>query len=214
MRPHGSVEDKILQIMRIKKESLTSKIFKTIKLIIDEAGDAGRDFGPSFGALLSRKTLGEVLSAMPGYKNNSINFIRNYSVSLGRLKTDGFIKFSDKDHFTLTDKGQGVLLKFDIDGLKLPDFSPQKWDGIWRVLIFDIPELTRAVRNIFRGKIQELGFYTLQKSVYVTPVACEKEIDELARLLKIKNGVDIIRAFGLGRKELAVRKFFGVSLSY
>jgi phenylacetic acid degradation operon negative regulatory protein len=114
----------------------------------------------------------------------------------------------------LTDKGRGVLLKFDIDGLKLPDFDPQKWDGIWRVLIFDIPELTRAVRNLFRGKIQELGFYTLQKSVYVTPLACEKEIDELTRLLRIGNGVDVIHSSKLGRKELAVRRFFGISLSY
>jgi CRISPR-associated endonuclease Cas2 len=208
------VENEILLIMRIKKESLTSKIFKTIKFIIDEAGDIAYDLGPSFGALLSRKTLGEVLSAMPGYKSNLANFGRNYSASLGRLKNDGFIKFSDRDRFVLTDKGQGVLLKFDIDGLKLPDFDSQKWDGIWRVLIFDIPELTRAVRNLFRNKIQELGFYTLQKSVYVTPLACEKEIDELTRLLRIGNGVDVIHSSKLGRKELAVRRFFGISLSY
>ena len=200
--------------MRIKKESLTSKIFRAIKFIIDEAGDITYDLGPSFSALLSRKTLGEVLSAMPGYKNNSRNFGRNYSVSLGRLKNDGFIKFSDNDRFVLTDKGRGVLLKFDIDDLKLPNFNPQKWDGVWRVLIFDIPELTRAVRNLFRCKIQELGFYSLQKSVYVTPIICEKEIDKLAILLKIKNGVDIIRASKLGRKELAVRRFFGINLSY
>ena len=200
--------------MGIKKESLTSKIFRAIKFIIDETGDITYDLGPSFSALLSRKSLGEVLSAMPGYKSNSINFRRNYGASLGRLKNDGFIKFSDKDCFVLTDKGQGVLLKFDIDDLKLPDFNPQKWDGVWRVLIFDIPELTRAVRNLFRNKIQELGFYVLQKSVYVTPVACEIEIDKLAILLKIKNGVDMIHASKLGRKELAVRKFFGISLSY
>ena len=185
-----------------------------MKSVIAEAGDIAYELGPSFDALLSRKTLGEVLSAMPGHKGNPINFTQNYSASLRRLKINGFIKFSDEDHFVLTDKGRGVLLKFDIDDLKLPDFNPQKWDGIWRVLIFDIPELTRAVRNLFRSKIQELGFYTLQKSVYVTPVACEKEIDELATLLRIKNGVDIIHASKLGRKELAVRKFFGVNLSY
>ena len=211
MRPHGSVEEKILQIMGIKKESLTSKIFKTIKFIIDETGDIAYDLGPGFSALLSRKTLGKVLSAMPGYKSNPTNFGQNYSASLRRLKNGGFIKFSDKDRFVLTEKGRGVLLKFDIDDLKLPNFNPQKWDGIWRVLIFDIPELTRAIRNLFRGKIQELRFYTLQKSVYVTPVACEKEIDELARSLKIKSGVDIIHASKLGRKELAARRFFGIN---
>jgi len=196
--------------MGIKKESIASKIFRSIKFIAGEARDIAYNLGPSFNALLSRKTLGEVISAMPGYKDNPAGFARNYDTSLRRLKTGGFIKFSDKDHFVLTDKGRGVLLKFDIDDLKLPDFDPLKWDGVWRVLIFDIPELTRAVRNLFRRKLQELGFYTLQKSVYVTPIACEKEIDKLAILLRIKNGVDVIHASKLGRKELAVRKFFGV----
>ncbi|MBI2063656.1 MAG: CRISPR-associated endonuclease Cas2 [Candidatus Yanofskybacteria bacterium] len=196
--------------MRIKNNSLTFNILRVIKDFLNETKEAVSDLGPSFGALMSRKSLGEVLSAMPGYKSSQASYKWNYYASFNRLKKNGFIKFSNKDQFVLTEKGKGILVKFDIDAIKLRDFDPNKWDNTWRVLIFDIPELTRVVRNLFRDKIQELGFYTLQKSVYVTPVVCEKEIMELAYLLKIRNGVDIIHALKLGRKELAAKKFFGI----
>ncbi len=196
--------------MKIKNKSTTFYIFKAIKTVMDEIKGTTYDWGPSFNALMSRKSLDEVLTAMPGYKNDQTNHRRNYHISLSRLQKRGFIKFSDKDQFTLTDEGRGVLVKFDIDEIKLADFDPIKWDKIWRVLIFDIPELTRAVRNLFRDKIQELGFYTLQKSVYATPNNCEDEIRKLAHLLRIRNGVDIIHASKLGRKELVARKFFGI----
>ena len=196
--------------MKIKNNSTTFNILRAIKYFLNEAKETVSDLGPSFSALMSRKSLGEVLSAMPGYKSSQTGYKWNYYASFNRLKKNGFIKFSNKDQFVLTEKGRGVLVKFDIDAIKLGDFDPKNWDNIWRVLIFDIPELTRAVRNLFRDKIQELGFYTLQKSVYVTPVACEKEITELAYLLKIRSGVDIIHASKLDRKELAVKKFFGI----
>ena len=196
--------------MPVRKNSFTYRIFKAIKFIIDETKDTAYHWGPSFGAMMTRKSLDEIISAMPGYKSSQTGYKFNYSSSFGRLRKKGFIKFSDKDSFVLTDKGMGVLLKFDIDAITLPDFDPRKWDGIWRVLIFDIPELTRAIRNLFRDKIQELGFYTLQKSVYVVPNNCEKEINELAGLLRIKGGVDIVHALKLGRKEPAVKRFFAI----
>ncbi|MDO8676444.1 MAG: hypothetical protein Q7K16_02215 [Candidatus Azambacteria bacterium] len=206
--------DKFIKIsenkMRIRAESTTFNIFRAIRIFLNEAKNSMSDLGPSFSALMSRKSLGEVLSAMPGYKSSQTGYEWNYYASFSRLKKRGFIKFSNKDQFILTEKGKGVLVKFDIDAIKLGDFNPNSWDNVWRVLIFDIPELTRAVRNLFRDKIQEMGFYTLQKSVYVVPVACEDEIIELAYLLRIRNGVDIIHASKLGRKELAVRKFFGI----
>lgn len=194
----------------MQSESLTSKIFEAIKLIIDEAKDSLYYIGPGLNAILSRKSLGEALSAMPGYKSSQTNFKKNFYVSVARLKKKGFIKFSDQDHFVITDSGRGVMAKFEIDNIILPDFDPKKWDGVWRVLIFDIPELTRAVRNLFRDKLQELEFYTLQKSVYVTPLVCEKEITGLAKLLNITSGVDIIHASKLGQKEVSARKFFGI----
>ena len=192
-------------------KSLTSKIFEAIKMVSENNKETVAALDRGFWALMSRRTLGQTLAAMYDLDYGKQKFRSDYSIALSRLKGAGFIKFSDRDLFTLTNKGKEVLLKFDIDNIKLADFNAKEWDGNWRVLIFDIPEITRAIRNLFRDKIQELGFYTLQKSVYVTPQLCEKEILRLARILKIERGVHILEAAKLGRKDSDVRRFFGVT---
>jgi phenylacetic acid degradation operon negative regulatory protein len=150
------------------------------------------------------------MSALGGYSPKEPYSKEGFHMALRKLKRRELIRFTDNDQFTLTEKGRGILLKFEIDDIKLPDFSLQNWDGNWRVLIFDVPEISRAARDILRSKIQELGFYTLQKSVYVTPRPCEKEIIGLARMLKISGGVHVLEVKKLGRNETRIRRFFGV----
>ena len=192
----------------IHKKSLTRRILNAINSISEEAKEAVFTLGPLFDALMSRKTLGQTISALGDYGNPKIK--GDFRTALKRLEKKKLIKFKDSDSFVLTEGGKGILLKFDIDDIKLPDFSSGSWDKKWRVLIFDIPEISRAARDLFRNKIQELEFYTLQKSVYVTPRLCEREIMDLARILKIGKSVHILEASKLGSNERAVRKFFGI----
>lgn len=58
--------------------------------------------------------------------------------------------------------------------------NPQKWDGRWRMIVFDIPERRRATRNHFRQLVSSFGFLKIQGSVWVYPFDCE----ELIVLLK------------------------------
>ena len=169
---------------------------------------AGETFGPLTEALLSRKTLGQTMMIMAGYDNSKHK--KNYYQTMNRLEKNGLIQFKNRDQFTLTDKGRGILLNFDIDAFELPEFDPKKWDGVWHVLVFDIPEMTRALRDVFRKKIQNLGFYTLQKSVYVTPRPCEKEMKELTKMLSINKDILVLHVQKLGSIETAVKKHFGI----
>lgn len=197
--------------MKIYKKSLTSRIFGAIRCILEESKEHVLTFDPVFDALISRKTLGQTMSALYGYPPKKFQFEGNFRTALGRLKKKGLIKFTDQDRFTLTEGGKGILLKFEIDKIKLADFNAKEWDGNWRVLIFDIPEVNRAARDVFRNKIQELGFYTLQKSVYVTPRPCERKISELAKMLKINKEVHVLEARRLGPNEAKIRRFFGIN---
>jgi len=45
----------------------------------------------------------------------------------------------------------------------------QKWDRKWRLVIFDIAEVSRKTRDLLRFKLKELGFGMLQESVWITP---------------------------------------------
>lgn len=78
--------------------------------------------------------------------------------------------------------------RFQIDSLKID--KPKKWDKRWRIVIFDISHLKNLQRNTFRGKLKELGFYPLQKSVWIHPFPCKDEIELLREF------------FGLSQKEI------------
>ncbi len=107
------------------------------------------------------------------------------------LRRRGFIKIDRKDHqiyVSLTKEGKKKAGWLQIDALKIK--KPKKWDGKWRLIIFDIAELKRIHRDAFRGKLKELGFYQLQKSIWVCPYDCLAEIELLREF------------FGLSEKEL------------
>jgi len=70
--------------------------------------------------------------------------------------------------------------------------SPRKrrWDKKWRMLIFDIREERKNIREKVRRTLISLGFYRLQDSVWVYPYDCE----DLVVLLKadFKIGKDLL----------------------
>jgi len=75
-----------------------------------------------------------------------------------------------------------------IDDLEIA--KQKKWDKKWRLVIFDIAQIKKIYREAFRGKLKDLGFRSLQKSVWVHPYECQVEIELLKDF------------FGLSDKEL------------
>ena len=95
-----------------------------------------------------------------------------------RLEKSGYIKIrkqNGKEKIVITQKGKRKVLEYDFNKMKLK--IPKKWDGLWRMVIFDIPEDRKSVRNAISYKLKDLGFYPLQKSVFVFPHECRNEID-------------------------------------
>ena len=83
---------------------------------------------------------------------------------------------------SLSDSGKKIFKQFKFDEMKIA--KPKKWDGQWRIIIYDIPHKLRNASNAFRLKIKNMGLYRLQKSVWVSPYEC---IDELEALCEIFN---------------------------
>lgn len=108
-----------------------------------------------------------------------------------KLRKQGCISIQSRNHqiyITLTKEGKKKAGRFQIDSLKIN--KPKKWDKKWRIVIFDIVQLKSLQRNIFRGKLKELGFSPLQKSVWFHPYQCKDEIELLREF------------FGLTKKEI------------
>lgn len=110
-----------------------------------------------------------------------------------RLANKGLIRWEKGNNKTfagITDKGRQTLARYQLGDY---DFQkPKRWDGKWRLLIFDIKESKREVRNQFRLELSNFGFRRLQNSVWVTPHEC----GELSFLLKT--------ALGLGREVIYI----------
>lgn len=112
--------------------------------------------------------------------------------TIGKLTDRGLVIFkkseTGKTYVRLTDKGRSELLKYRLKELIIS--KPRRWDGKWRVVIYDIRELNRRKRNQMRRELVNLGFVYLQNSVWVYPYHC----DEFITLLKTY--------YGLGRSLL------------
>lgn len=109
------------------------------------------------------------------------------------LKKQGLIEIERENHdirIALTEEGRKRAGKYQIDDLEIE--RPKKWDKKWRVIIFDIPHQQDIKRNAFRGKLKELGFYPLQKSVWVHSFDCKEEIKLLREF------------FGLNKREIQI----------
>lgn len=115
--------------------------------------------------------------------------------TIKRLEEQKLVSWKERNGdliLTLTDKGKKKALKFNIDEMKIK--IPNKWDGLFRVIVFDIPEKKREVRNIFRKKLKDLGFSQMQKSVFISRYECREEIDFLRHELEVAPFVNYILA--------------------
>lgn len=119
----------------------------------------------------------------------------------------GSLLYDDKQQtWKLSDKGIRQVRSYMIDNLTLAT-PPLIWDKQWRIVSFDVPEQSRGLRDVFRRKLQELGFTYLQKSIWVYPFPCEKEIRELSHRLGLEEDVVVAVAHSLSPSERLLRKY-------
>ena len=107
----------------------------------------------------------------------------------------------------LTKEGERKALKFKIDEMEIK--KPAKWDGQWRIVIFDIPERFKKAREALRNKLKDLGFIKLQESVFVFPYECEDEINFIVEVFLIRPFVRFMRVKSFTNEE-QIRVNFGL----
>lgn len=91
---------------------------------------------------------------------------------------------------SLTNKGDDALLRFRLRHLKIK--KPNKWDGHWRVIIFDIPTKNKKSRDALRFALKRLGFIQFQKSVWINPFPCQNEINFIAEYFKVSKYIELM----------------------
>jgi len=132
-----------------------------------------------------------VIRQLEGSRSRKKSLKYSINASFTRLREKGLIEIIEingKKVARITSKGENKLDFLDRHNFKLK--IPKKWDGRWRVVIFDIKESRRKTRFLLRKTLSEIGFIRLQNSVWLYPYDCEDLISLLKADFKI--GKDVL----------------------
>jgi DNA-binding transcriptional regulator PaaX len=109
------------------------------------------------------------------------------------LKQRGLITYASRDYehgIRLTKAGRVFLRRLKFEDLTIT--KPASWDGHWRLVFFDIPEEDRLRRNQFDRQLRQLGFQMLQRSIWIHPYPCRREIEAVTEYLAVRKYVTYV----------------------
>jgi len=137
-----------------------------------------------------------VAALMPGLAHVAAPFIKREEreqrkllrLTLKRLSRRGLIatyaRADGREVIALTQKGKQELARLELCGLRPP--KKQKWDGKWRLVMFDVSEKRKYLRDRIRAILRQAGFQRLQDSAWIYPFECEEIIETVRTGLRLR----------------------------
>ncbi|MEK7121551.1 MAG: CRISPR-associated endonuclease Cas2 [Patescibacteria group bacterium] len=159
------------------------------------------DFSKNFPQAFIRESWHYKDLRIGGY--NTENIYRN----VNNLRYRGILNRSGRGRFKFTKKGiqwvQGSIQKYF-------QLRNRNWDKKWRVVIFDIPQELHNSRTKFRKKLKSLGFFMLQKSVFIFPYQCEEELGDICKDFGVSDYIDILITEKAGFRDKELREYYNL----
>ena len=196
-KPVASLETAVRK--RARREHIQRKVALWIARLTDRSGRL---------VLAPEELLVRRLGLREGYKRHPARVVRE---ALFRLEKKGLVKCEKTRNgraARLTRRGKELVHRMELmEALQIR--HPKRWDGRWRIVIFEIWERRRKVRDKLRFLLGKVGFYKLQGSVWVYPYDCE-EIAALMRAdMHLGNGVLYLIAEGI-ENDAKLKRHFGL----
>lgn len=143
------------------------------------------------------------------YIDRKLNPARRMSQALSRMRARGLVRRLPSGAFELTARGKREASRmYSMLDVLAP--RPRKWDGRWRIVMFDIWERRRHVRRQLRDLLHRTGFIRLQNSVWIYPHDCEELIAFIRTDLKLGPSILYFVADGI-ENDAKVKKLFGLT---
>lgn len=151
----------------------------------------------------------KILDCVPGIKRYRVN--EKVKASLSSLAKQGLITFENrggKRYVRITDAGKKRLV---LEQRKAESLASRgtKWDGRWRIVMFDIPEKRRRTRDNLRTIMKGAGFVRFQDSAWIFPYDCEDLVTLLKADLRLGNAVRYVIADTV-ENDVPLRAQFGL----
>ncbi len=187
--------------IKLKRGQLYWHILEIIGLTLISAGNPLRPVIPL--------AIKEIIKTLKEVKNLNVeeekikrslkSLERKEIIDLEEKGNEVFVRLKDKNNLTVIKYSTKALLDFKR--------KEKNWNGKWFLVFFDVPEIQRNKRNYLRKFLVDIGFHQYQKSIYIFPYECEKEI---ALIKKIVEGAKYMK-YIIAEKiedEKTVKSFF------
>ncbi|MFA5838476.1 MAG: hypothetical protein WC849_00860 [Candidatus Paceibacterota bacterium] len=128
--------------------------------------------------------------------------------AIDKLQNKKYVRKYKKDGddiIEITENGRKEVLKYKIDEIKIKE--QKRWDGIWRIIMFDIPEKKKTARDGLTLKLIRMGCAPIQKSVFVSPYECEKEIKFIGEYFGIAKHIIFLEANKINNEDSLKNEF-------
>lgn len=109
------------------------------------------------------------------------------------------------ERYDLSEMGKQLIEREKLWSLKIA--RPKSWDGMWHIVVFDIPLEKSQVRIPFIRHLQNLGLVFYQRSVWIYPFEIEDEVRQVAKAHDILPFISFIKASHVD-SSLDLRKYF------
>lgn len=116
---------------------------------------------------------------------------------VGYMRRQDLVTDTD-DTLKLTDKGRRRLQKLAVEDLEIE--QPRKWDGLWRICFYDVPESKKHGRDELTARLKQLGCYQLQRSVWLHPFPYDDALQTICGLYGLKDFVTYIEASSINNE--------------
>ncbi len=197
----GSIEERVIR--RAKRNQIRDAIVLSAYITIGT------------GMLIMVPNAARLLKHMENIIEPSPRLKRRVSQKYSELIRQGIFKridTSDGSRIELTEKGRKLAEELTMKDELRPKMQ-KKWDQKWRIIMFDVWERRRSVRDELRETLKEFGFIKIQDSAWVYPYPCEKLLVFLRTHLKLGRGILYVVADEIEHDE-QLRSHFKLSLRY
>ena len=106
-----------------------------------------------------------------GYRSETVTQYLSRMAKVGEIEKK---VVNGKAVFLVSAKGEKLMDEI----IPLQKLGSKRWDGWWRIVIFDIEEKNKYLRDRVRKKLLELGFGKWQESVYISSHPLADEMNE------------------------------------
>lgn len=131
---------------------------------------------PASSVLGLKNELLEVLHDAQHKDSSQASKEASYAVSraIKNLEGSGYIEVIQSDntkYARLTREGKQKNYSLLLDNENV--LVPTEWDGLWRIVMLDLPEARKSEREALRYLLKKAGFVCVKNSVWVTPYPYE-----------------------------------------